>query len=487
MLRVIGSRKTKGFRRRYSGTVRVPVNTNSRKLVSGLTSEKNEKGHALVSVLFLITILSLLCAIVLEIQLFRRHQALQAIDDIKALHASNNGIESVIAAGVSLSNEGAAFSLEFPDGSNTNITTFQWGLFAAVTSRGRSNGRTASRSALLARKLSNADEAAFALGNLQHGLVLAGKSRIMGDVLVGPQGVTTGSLRNEVTPSDVPIRGNVRKVNSGDQIVSDSLLDRSFLVIRSLLRGSKRMGSRPDTSGIHHTTGGYIDLANVSDSIVTILCTGNVTLGDTIMRRGPPLFILVKGYLYFRPAACVLGPVALVATDSIVIPPQIKLFNSLVISPRSISLLQGASVTAQIFSPVIRCASNTTLSYPSVIVSVNLSDSVGTPQSIDLKSGASISGAVVMHLGRGVSFESALTELEPGSVVTGGVVTDGYLTLDGTVNGFVRAFDLYFYESPTTYLGWMRGGLIDRKSLPYGFLAPLWISDQDKEAILSWM
>ena len=125
--------------------------------------------------------------------------------------------------------------------------------------------------------------------------------------------------------------------------------------------------------------------------------------------------------------------------------------------------------------------------YPSLLASLNLSDSSGVKQLIQIQSGASICGSVIMCVGRGIPFTDAVIDIRRGSELTGDVFTDGYLTMDGSVNGFVRTFDLYFYKSPTTYLGWMREGVIDREKLPGGFLIPFGVPGSNGMEVASWL
>lgn len=447
---------------------------------------KGEEGYALAYVLILITILTILCAAILHIQLFRRDFASRSVDHIRAEYAANNGIGVALVSPLPGSVD-SSFTVRFPDSSHAEVTAFHWGFFEEVLSYGYANSARVSRTALLANRLSENDSPALTLANLQHGLTLTGKALISGNVAVGPRGASTGDMPGSVEPYQLPVYGKVLQSTSPLQTIDTSLIDQEASFLEMALPLSHRRRTDPEFSGLVIDTAGYIDLSELDDTVAGVFSRGNLTLIGTVMKRGPPLSIVAAGNITLLPGLILDGPIAVVSTDSILIPPHVNLINSLIISPKSIHLQRGASITAQLIAPVINCASGTRMLYPSLIASLNLSDSSGIKQLIRIQSGASISGSVIMRVGRGIPFTDAVVDLERGSEVTGDICTDGYLTMDGSVDGFVRTFDLYFYKSPTTYLGWMRGGVIDRNKLPVGFLIPFGVTGNGGMEVLSWL
>ncbi len=420
-------------------------------------------------------------------QLFRRESALKESDQVRAVAASDNGIETVVNLPSLLGHNDSTFTLDFEDGSAARVMVFQWGVYEGVVSDGISSGSHEMQSALIAGSLSNEDSMAFVLGNLDHGLVLTGESDITGDVVVGPRGVTTGTLRDVNVPPSLPLHGRIHQITVTPHLFDASLLAHQVALAKSYISGRRRTRTAPDYSGKLVNTSGYLRLNDLSDSVSEVFSSGSLRLAGTIMKRGPPLTIVVNGHIELLPGASLVGPIALYSTDSISIPSKVSIINCILVSPKSIELQSGASVTAQLFSPVIRCLPNSAANYPSALVSVSLSDTGGVDQSINIESGVRVTGSILMNGGVGISKEDAVIDLEQGSLVTGEVYTDCYLTLDGEVNGFVRAFDLYFYSSPTTYLGWMRKGSIDRDALPKGTLRPVGTSASERGAILTWM
>lgn len=139
-----------------------------------------------------------------------------------------------------------------------------------------------------------------------------------------------------------------------------------------------------------------------------IFGAGYLTLSGSITKRGPPLRIIATQGFNLLPGCSIIGPVAIYSADSVSIPSGVNLVNTVIFSPASISLRRGANVTAQLFSPVIRCEPNSVANYPSLFVSVSLSDTSGVEQLVYIASNAKVSGAIVLRAGRGISLREAL-------------------------------------------------------------------------------
>lgn len=476
-------RKERAEFKKYQGigAVRDSKSTYRRGLV------KRDEGYALVYVLLLVAVLSITSAALLNSELISRDSASRAVDSEQAIYAANDGVRAALAIPLADGIVDTTFSMRFADSALAIVKVYRWGLYEGVFSTGSSNHSRATRSALIASRLTAEDGPALVLGNIQHGLTLTGSAEIVGNVEVGPRGATTGSMKNEIQPTELPIRGDVLTSSMKRQMVRGSMIMNQVMLAKSLLLISHRRRLDLDPSGELVDTTGYVNLSNLSRSVDELFSAGNLKLAGSIMRRGPPLEIVALGHLTFIPGLNLNGFIAVLSRDSILIPSNVELNNCVVVSCKSISLGENASVRSQLFSPVIRCSSSSSAYYPSLCVSAGFSDTSGVVQSIVLSEGARIAGSVIMDAGKGITLAKAVIDLKAGSVVTGGVFTNGYLTMDGTVKGMVRAYDLYFYELPTTYIGWMRKGRINRKELSGSFLNPVGISGTSRNEVLAWL
>jgi hypothetical protein len=100
-------------------------------------------------------------------------------------------------------------------------------------------------------------------------------------------------------------------------------------------------------------------------------------------------------------------------------------------------------------------------------------------------------------LAQGTSFEGFIgmvsprgddvLELASGSRLKGAVFSSGRLTLDGDLIGSAVTSDLYFYEAPTSYFGWKRAGTVDRVRLPMGLLIAPIFSGKHVLSVFEWL
>jgi hypothetical protein len=123
------------------------------------------------------------------------------------------------------------------------------------------------------------------------------------------------------------------------------------------------------------------------------------------------------------------------------------------------------------------------MKYPGILLSLPTDSVAAGSQQITIKAGVLAEGFLAMLSPSG---DDALI-LEAGSSLTGSVFTQNRLTLDGTLRGSAVAEDLFFYEAPSTYLGWMRSGTVERALLPRGFLTPPIFDGVRDFRILEWL
>jgi cytoskeletal protein CcmA (bactofilin family) len=164
------------------------------------------------------------------------------------------------------------------------------------------------------------------------------------------------------------------------------------------------------------------------------------------------------------------------------IPANILIDTPIIYSQKGIVVENSAEITAQLFADSIVVKSKSTLRYPSVVATLSGPGN----KTVQIETGAHIEGTVLSFSGNDQRTPGLVT-IHPGAEVTGLVYAEDRLTLDGSVRGIVIAKDFYFYEAPTTYLGWIRSGTIDRSRLPNSFLLPLGVSSSPQYEVLDWL
>jgi hypothetical protein len=230
---------------------------------------------------------------------------------------------------------------------------------------------------------------------------------------------------------------------------------------------------------------GVLSVSQIPDSVGLVECPAGVVIVGSLRRQGAPLYIVVRGPATIR--ADLAGPAAICASDSILVETEALLLHSLIYSRRRLDLKAVNQSTAQFIAPRIYVGQHCRLSYPSALVS--FSRPTGRPefQFISLGAGAHVEGTVLLVGGDASDPARSLIDVDGSAKIIGSICTNRYVTLDGELRGSLITYDLYFNQPPTTYLGWIRTGRIDRSALPDGFLVPPSMTDKGKLEILAWM
>ena len=435
-----------------------------------------EDGYALPSILMLVTILSLVAYSVLALEYLERKSALLDVARIKAEHAAQSGIvcmASEIQVG-SLTGSVREFSLY--DGSRAFVRVVPWGALYLIESRGVVGKVTATRRATLGARPGKAFSLALSLGNTSHQLILTGDASIIGDVAVGPAGVSTGQLHGYPTPPFVPIQGKVTNLAARD--VPEVNTERIRFIAnyyRNMLEGIGQSTEMRGSASSSFTTH--------PDSLRSIVIPPGSVITDSIARPYERLYILCRGNVIVSPRARLVGLITIVSTDSILIESGANNSGCVLVAEKGIRARGSFLSSVQFISPKIVLESGCQVKYPSIVLSIPLDPGAPSTQSLVISKNVNIEGFVGMFSPRG----DDVLDLELGSHVLGAVFSSARLSLDGDLIGSASTSDLFFYEAPRSYFGWKRAGKIDRPKLPEAFLtAPIFAGNLEI-SVLEWL
>ena len=448
-----------------------------------------KEGFALPSVLFLVTILSLVILSILTLKYLNRQSALLDVARVKADYAAINGINQALADlnSVELPGYGEKISREYmyAENESASIQIQRWGIFSVAFSMGRKGKISSERVAIIASHLTRQFDNALVFANSHHQLVLTGTAKIQGNVVTGQNGVTTGTLRNLPTPRTVPIEGNIKKEASP----TFSLAKWKNVVEEMSMVFDGNLPKNIQSDEIIHlksNTSIQIDSSVIAEKIKCIFVDGNIRFKGNIVRRMLPLSIIVRGSVEFQQDASVLGLVAVFSKRQIIVPSNASIESVILFSQDSIKVEPNARFSAQLFAPSIDIAPSTVLLYPSVLVSFPTKTREKNERQVQLAGGSRIEGTVAMLSGSANEYNSRII-IQTGAKVVGTVISENSLTLDGSVDGSVVTKNFYFYEDPTTYLGWIRTGQINRSALSPVFLMPPGFSESDRLDVMDWL
>jgi hypothetical protein len=453
----------------------------------------SEKGSALPSVLFLITLLSLFAATILALQYFHRKAILLQVAKVKAQYASESGLASLMGNIKSLPElygelESEGRSFQFNDGSIAHVKLQPWGFLLRATSEGKFQNARVVTHAIIASRPSQAYDNALIFANNTHQLVFTGQSTITGNIITGQPGVSIGNIHDYSSPLKIPVKGKINSKQPPELPAFDtSQVNREMIFWRYLLGQS--VSTRTENHKTLKLQGSelHINAGTIPDSIDYLFLDGRVFWNDTINRRDVPLYIVTNGDIILEKDTKLLGLVTIITSGTMTLDLNVKLDQTICYSLRSIHIQHSVNLLGQFIAPEITIASGSYLHYPSMVYSSKGPPRDSATTSLKIDDGATVEGMVALMSENEQSLESSLITIAPTAKVIGSVYTNSKITLDGSVIGTVLAKDFYFYVAPTSYLGWIRSGTIDRASLPKSYLIPPSFTENVKLDILDWL
>jgi|WetSurMetagenome_2_1015567.scaffolds.fasta_scaffold143693_2 hypothetical protein len=444
----------------------------------------DQSGFALPSVLMLVTVLTLVAMSILLMQHLRYLQAAGDVARVKSELAAQSGI--ALAASQREFREDPLL-VRFSDSSSASIRTLAWGLLKLAVVEGASGRMRSSRVALLGAAPPSSYRNAICFGGSSRQLMMTGTTAVAGDVVVGPMGVAVGALPGAARPPRLPVAGNiVRNAQVSSPALDGELLERSFAPFVAFLKGN--LPAATQSAPIGDSTGPSHGISDTTECLVW--SCGNV-FALSLSRHKRPLKVHVLGSLSFASNAAVDGAVAFYVSGSVQIETGARIDNAVIMSGDAIVVESGVSIRGQLIAPRVLVKTNSTFAYPSVICSYEF---IGEgKQSLELSARCRCEGLVCFLRGANALQSNShdvqrLAVVDRDATVVGALYADGPVTLDGTVIGSAIVRDLYFYEAPTSYFGWLRSARIDRHKLPEGYVVPQAFGDRNGEGeVVTWM
>jgi Tfp pilus assembly protein PilX len=445
-----------------------------------------DAGFAFPSILLLITILSLVAISIMSLQYFQRLITAREVARAKAMYAAEGSIMKALKR-IKNNNIAVLDPMNNEDSYNAQTTLEPWGMLSYIRSEGRSGRITNTQCALVAEQTPEVLKNALYLANPDHQLVFTGTSLIKGNVVVGQNGVTIGNLQSYSTPIKVPIEGTITKSNNPQlPSVQFANLENQLALFQKLLSNTN---NPPSSNNILSFSSASTTLSNgmIGDSITYVYVKGNLEISDSLKRRENPLYIIAGGNITISSSANLNGLVAVLSNRTISIEAGSEIKQSIICSKDSINVANEAQISAQLIAPKIEFQERSVAKYPSFVLSTCISRLDSTQQCLKILNNAMIEGFVGLISVNGFNIDKPIITVQPEAKVLGLLYCDSRILLDGTVIGTVITKDFYFYQEPTTYLGWLRSGRIDRSSLPKGFLVPPGFLPDSKLDILAWL
>jgi Na+-transporting NADH:ubiquinone oxidoreductase subunit NqrC len=441
---------------------------------------EDEEGSALASVLIIIVVVSLFIGVMLS-GIYMQNQFIQQdINEVKARYLAEAGIASFLSEFRYSSNTGdTSLIITVHDSMQISINAKPFGGFLDVESKATVKGKEKIIRVLAGASRTYPFEYAVVLGDTNSVLMLTGSTRLKGNVLTSQIGTQTTDFKG------ISFSGSME----GEQIQQSGALlpkfDASFIktqeeVIQNSFEGGKFSSFTSNYNGNGNSNAGvgdtlYFDYSvswSSQDSVsfpkdLTIAVNGNLTL---------------NGNYYFGAFT------KLLVRDTLRVGGSISGEHILMYAGQSLQIGGGTQLSVQAISGggiIIR--DNAYLTYPSLIYTDQELSPVRQEIIIDIRDNTKVDGTVIYPV-QTTNVTSGLFRVRVSgrAVVRGGIYTLGQTELEGKVLGSVLTQQFYFYESPSSYINWLKDADVDFSGRPEDYVMPIGFSEHPDYQILDW-
>lgn len=426
-----------------------------------------EEGSALLAVLVITLLITLLLGSVWAIYLINVKLVVRNTHNLQAHYLAEAGLYKALAhydADALLGMKNKAIPLFESD--SAFVSTAVHGVYLKLQSRAKVKDQQQRVTVLVGQEADGSFEQAVLLGDVRSSLSVTGSAKIKGDMTVGPQGVELRPFKGKRFSGTV--EGDV--LNKKKDILPSF---REDLILRSIEGFEDKLKNGTEGSsffkGNHSQSRIFIrgDCALSSESLNEwdlgseniLICSGRMSVNGNVAL--PDLSVLIAG-------------------KGIEIREQVEGRQLLFYTPGSIWIEGNGNLSGQLLAgDTVTITGNARLRYPS-FVWVNHPATDGQ-KVIEINGSAKVDGTVVYNgelSGKGDKLLNKIL-IGPNAIVRGSIFNTHQSELHGTLKGTLLTNQLYFYQSPTTYINWIKDGTVNVKQRPANYLLPPGFSEAD--------
>ena len=442
---------------------------------------QNENGSALATVLIISVIISLFIGAILSGIVLQSRFIQRDVNSFKALYAAEEGAYRFLNEESMYSNIKASKKIILSNGVEVKITAAPFGGFLDITSTANISGQTRTIRMLSGNLSTGVFEKAVALGDSNSSLTVTGNTKIEGDILTFGTGLRAENFKG------IPFRGSI---NGDQKLFSDSvsfpMVNRKLFDIqedhftnllenRQLARfstGYEGWDTDPeikqgDTLYFDETTEWVTNQSIEFPMDMVVLVNGSFT---------------INGDYQFNPFT------KIIVRDTLLVGRSAKGNQMLFYAGKSLQIGGSTSISAQVMSRgsvIIR--DEAYLHYPSMVYSSKENYQGGVREAINITGKSIVDGTVIYPFStNGFNQDFLRVKVDTNASVRGAVYNAGQTELLGSVFGSVVTHQFYFYESPTSYINWLKDVIIDVSQRPDNYVLPIGFSDSTQHKIVDW-
>ncbi len=412
------------------------------------------KGSILLPILALILMITILLSTVILYGSYHNHLIVKKSNEIKALYLAESALQFGLKR---LSDEGYEVIDRFYSETIEGIGRIEYsiesyGVYLRCIGRGLAGKSKIELSGLLGRRGGNVLTSAINLDGAEYPLVLAGDTKIKGDVVVGASGVIPGKYKGREFRGSKLVDGRIIK----DRIVRIPGINRFIY--------DKYIAEMETSSGDHDTTfESHFILTDDNYNLVKsykkpyFKAGLNIRLSEKHLDLSDDKFE-IDDDLEIGGNSAIFGFGLFKVNGDILIKDQAQLRDIVLMVDGNSELIDNTVIRCQIIcSGTITVKDSSILERPGTLIA----DYDGEGGRIEYESGKISSGVAIVladnygfgHWGR--ENEVPRIVINPGSEWNGILYSEGFATIMGKVSGNVSTKGFYIYSEPTAYLNWL--------------------------------
>lgn len=425
----------------------------------------DEQGSVLITVLIITLIVALFIGAVLGGIYLQSSFIQQDINRTKALYKAEQNIYRYLQLGSSLDSLGVVRSLNY-------------GGFLVVHSSAEMGNQEVKIEALMGAIPDSVFNYAISLKDTNSALNITGNTLINGDVATGSNQVSTSTFKG------FPFRGTF----DGEAKKKNMLHFFPEFNAESIEYQLEKFESFFEEDLNRFSANGFRDLSDSKDND-TLFFEGSQDWEFSEGFVAPnKVVVIVNGNLTIEGSGNLGTYASYIVKDTLRLRGGIQGTHALLSAGKIIELSGEVSLFGQVLSRgKIELSGTSYLRYPSLVYSSSETYLGDEKEVIHLKDQSAIDGMVLYPVEtRAFNQEQFRIKIDEGATVRGGVYNVGQTELDGSVFGSVLTRQFYFYESPTTYINWLKDAEVDYSKRPQNYVIPIGFSDSTKFELLDW-
>jgi cytoskeletal protein CcmA (bactofilin family) len=328
-----------------------------------------------------------------------------------------------------------------------------WGGFELIHATGAYNGFKFTKSAMVGANLTQGNEQALFLADLNRPLSLCGKVNITGAVALPQSGVKRAYIEGQSFIGNKLINGKITNSQKVLPAINSTMIEAN----RTYLNGGVQPG----------------------DSVVGI----EAFEFDTIIQSFSEATLIIKGENISILRGVYQGNIRVVATQTIFIGDDVSLNDVVLYAPEIIieNNFEGSLQAFAIDSLVLEKKAK--LTYPSLLAIIN----DGGSGKLQIQENAELQGVVFVYQGQASGKKENHLSIDKKVVVTGQVYVDGGIDLKGEIRGSLIAKKFVLKTPSSVYENHLLNATIDITQLPKLFAGIDLLSDNTSRTIAKWV